>query len=186
MNFSRNGEKPHDLGVHSRAEKASLSLGALSAPGEALLQKLFSTFPEGWPGLGLVLMRLAVGLSAIVQGIGTFIDSPAQMLSCTIGSLEIIAGAALLIGFLTPIAGASASLGNLAIAVSWFRTSGENAHVKTVAALYLVVISIAVTLLGPGAFSLDARLFGRREIIIPEASRPPLHDVRKLQDKEKA
>jgi uncharacterized membrane protein YphA (DoxX/SURF4 family) len=155
-------------------------------PGRLWLQKLFSTFPEGWPGLGLVLMRLAVGLSGIVQGIGTFIDSPAQMLSCAIGSLEIIAGAALLIGFLTPIAGASALLGNFAIAVSWFRTSGENAHDKTVAALYLVVMSIAITLLGPGAFSLDARLFGRREIIIPEASRPPLHDVRKVQDKEKA
>jgi uncharacterized membrane protein YphA (DoxX/SURF4 family) len=78
------------------------------------------------------------------------------------------------LAFLTPIAGASASLGNLAVGVSWFLTSGENAHDKTVGALYLVVISIAITLLGPGAFSLDARLFGRREIIIPEASRPPL------------
>ena len=154
-------------------------------PGRLSLQKLFSTFPEGWPGLGLVLMRLAVGLSGIVQGIGTFVDSPAQMLSCAIGSLEIIAGAALLIGFLTPIAGASALLCNFAIVVSWFRT-GENAHDKTVAALYLVVMSIAITLLGPGAFSLDARLFGRREIIIPEASRPPLRDVRKSQDREKA
>jgi uncharacterized membrane protein YphA (DoxX/SURF4 family) len=131
-------------------------------------------------------MRLAVGLSAIVQGIGTFIDSPAQILSCAIASLEILVGAVLLIGFLTPIAGASASLGNLAIAVSWFQTSGENTHDKTVAALFLVVMSIAITLLGPGAFSLDARLFGRREIIIPEASRPPLHDVRKSQDEEKA
>jgi hypothetical protein len=35
------------------------------------------------------------------------------------------------------------------------------------------VMSIAITLLGPGAFSLDAHLFGRREIIIPGASRPP-------------
>ena len=119
-------------------------------------------------------MRLAVALSAIVQGISTLIESPAQMLSWAIGSLEILVGTALLIGFLTPIAGASASLSNLAIGVSWLPTSGDNAHDKTVAALYLVVISIAITLLGPGAFSLDARLFGRREIIIPEASRPPL------------
>lgn len=119
-------------------------------------------------------MRLAVGLSGIVQGIGTLIDSPAQMLGYAIGSLEIITGAALLIGFLTPIAGACASLGNIAFAVSWFRASGESAHDKTVAALYLVVMSIAITLLGPGALSLDARLFGRREIIIPEASRRPL------------
>jgi uncharacterized membrane protein YphA (DoxX/SURF4 family) len=119
-------------------------------------------------------MRLAVALSAIVQGISTCIESPTQILSWAIGSLETLVGAALLIGFLTPIAAAFASLGNLAIGISWFLTSGENAHDKTVADLYLVVISIAITLLGPGAFSLDARLFGRREIIIPEVSRPPL------------
>ena len=118
-------------------------------------------------------MRLAVALSAIVQGVGTFIESSAQIPSWAIGSLEVLVGAALLIGFLTPIAGALASLGNLAIGMSWFLTSGENAYDKKVAALYLVVISIAITVLGPGAFSLDARLFGRREIIIPEASRPP-------------
>jgi uncharacterized membrane protein YphA (DoxX/SURF4 family) len=119
-------------------------------------------------------MRLAVALSAIVQGISTFIESPTQILAWAIGSLEILVGASLLIGFMTPIAGASASLGNLAICVSWFLTSGENAHDRAVAAIYLVVISIAITLLGPGAFSLDARLFGPREIIIPEASRPPV------------
>jgi uncharacterized membrane protein YphA (DoxX/SURF4 family) len=119
-------------------------------------------------------MRLAVALSAIVQGIGTLVESPTQPLSWAVGLLEILVGTVLLIGFLTPIAGASAALGNLTVGVSWFLSSNENAHDKTVAALYLVVISIAITLLGPGAFSLDARLFGRREIIIPEASRPPI------------
>jgi uncharacterized membrane protein YphA (DoxX/SURF4 family) len=119
-------------------------------------------------------MRLAVALSAIVQSISTVVESPTQPRSWVIGLPEILVGTALLIGFLTPIAGASASLGNLTIGVSWFLSSGENAHDKTVAALYLIVMSVAITLLGPGAFSLDARLFGRREIIIPEASRPPL------------
>jgi uncharacterized membrane protein YphA (DoxX/SURF4 family) len=119
-------------------------------------------------------MRLVVALSAAVQGTGTLIQSPTLMLNWAIGLLEILVGTSLLIGFLTPIAGAAASLGNLAIGVSWFLRSDENAHDKTVAALYLVVVSIAITLLGPGAFSLDARLFGRREIIIPEATRPPL------------
>jgi uncharacterized membrane protein YphA (DoxX/SURF4 family) len=119
-------------------------------------------------------MRLAIALSAIVQGINMFIQSPAQALSWAIGLFEILIGTALLIGFLTPIAGAFASLVNLMAGVSWFLTPGEGTHDKAVATLYLVVISIAITLLGPGAFSLDARLFGRREIIIPEASRPPL------------
>jgi uncharacterized membrane protein YphA (DoxX/SURF4 family) len=87
------------------------------------------------------------------------------------GSLEILIGTALMIGFLTPIAGACASLGNLANGVSWSLTSGGNTN--AIIAAYLVVICIAITLLGPGAFSLDARLFGRREIIIPGRPRPP-------------
>jgi uncharacterized membrane protein YphA (DoxX/SURF4 family) len=117
-------------------------------------------------------MRLTVALSAIVQAVDTLIESPAQPLSWVIGLLEIFVGAAFLIGFLTPFAGAFASLGNLAIGVSWFLATGGDAHEKALAAIYLAVISMAITLLGPGAFSLDARLFGRREIIIPEASRP--------------
>ena len=119
-------------------------------------------------------MRLAVALSAIVQGISTFIEPTVQILGWVIGSLETLIGVALMIGFLTPIAGAFASLVSLAIGVSWFLTPGNHTPDRTVAAFYLLVISIAVTVLGPGAFSLDARMFGRREIIIPEASRPPL------------
>jgi hypothetical protein len=43
-----------------------------------------------------------------------------------------------------------------------------NNHISALAAFNLAAISAALVLLGPGAFSLDARLFGRREIIIPE------------------
>jgi uncharacterized membrane protein YphA (DoxX/SURF4 family) len=119
-------------------------------------------------------MRLTVALTAITQCVFTLLGSHTQVLSWAIGSLEVLVGIALLFGFLTPIAGASALLGNLAIAIYWFLTSGENAHGKAVASIYLAVISLAIVLLGPGAFSVDARLFGRREIVIPEASRRPL------------
>jgi len=33
-------------------------------------------------------------------------------------------------------------------------------------------MAAAVVLLGPGALSLDARLFGRREVTIPEKANP--------------
>ena len=46
--------------------------------------------------------------------------------------------------------------------------TGANDHISAFAAFNLAAISAALVLLGPGAFSLDARLFGRREIIIPE------------------
>lgn len=138
------------------------------------MQRFFSTFPEGWPGVGILVMRLAVALTAMTQGVFTLVGSHTQVLNWAIGLLEVLAGMALLFGFLTPIAGASALLCNLAIGISCFLTSGENAHGKAVASIYLAVISLAIVLLGPGAFSVDARLFGRREIVIPEASRPPL------------
>jgi hypothetical protein len=44
---------------------------------------------------------------------------------------------------------------------------GAAVLVDRVAAVILIVDAAALTLLGPGALSLDARLFGRREIIIP-------------------
>jgi hypothetical protein len=37
----------------------------------------------------------------------------------------------------------------------------------------LMVLATAIALLGPGAFSIDSRLFGRREILIPHATREP-------------
>ena len=76
--------------------------------------------------------------------------------------------AALLVGFLTPAASAAATVGYLMTGVSSFLMTEANNHISTFAAFDLAAISAALALLGPGAFSLDARLFGRREIIIPE------------------
>jgi uncharacterized membrane protein YphA (DoxX/SURF4 family) len=119
-------------------------------------------------------MRLAVALTTITQSVLTLIGSHTQVLSWATGSLEGLVGMALLFGFLTPIAGAFALLYNLAICISCFLASGDNALGKAIPFIYLAVISLAIVLLGPGAFSIDARLFGRREIVIPEASRPLL------------
>jgi uncharacterized membrane protein YphA (DoxX/SURF4 family) len=137
------------------------------------LQKLFSNFPDGWPGIGLFLIRLAVSLSAIVQGVCTLVvagnSGPTPW---AIGLLEIIVGVALLFGVLTPIAGVLAALVNLLTAISLPLTYGANTHAGMFAAIDVLVMSTAIVLLGPGAYSVDARLFGRREIIIPEGRQP--------------
>jgi uncharacterized membrane protein YphA (DoxX/SURF4 family) len=57
--------------------------------------------------------------------------------------------------------------------VASFWMTETNNHISTLAAFNLAAISAALVLLGPGAFSLDARLFGRREIIIPEGRLSP-------------
>ena len=90
---------------------------------------------------------------------------------CAIGLLECVVGAALLIGFLTPIAGSLSAIVNGVIAFFLVQKLAVHASARICSVMNVVVISLALILLGPGAFSLDARLFGRREIIIPQGRR---------------
>jgi uncharacterized membrane protein YphA (DoxX/SURF4 family) len=121
-------------------------------------------------------MRFAVGFSATHQGVETLIasDNP-TLASWTIGLVAIFVGAALFVGFLTPITGTSAAIGNSALVVLLFAGPAASAHDKVLTAIDVAVLSIALVLLGPGAFSLDAYLFGRREIIIPKGNVPRSH-----------
>jgi uncharacterized membrane protein YphA (DoxX/SURF4 family) len=83
------------------------------------------------------------------------------------GGLAGIAGILLLAGFFTPI---GAALTGLNAAAQWISIlpplQGEFLQSRVLAAL-LTALSAAIILVGPGAFSIDARLFGLREIIIP-------------------
>jgi uncharacterized membrane protein YphA (DoxX/SURF4 family) len=124
--------------------------------------------------MGLLLLRAAVGIAAVAEGIFYF-SGPPDLPSgrWLLGSVLIASGAALAAGFLTPIAGVLVVLSFLGIALSWFSAPPWGLHDARVVAFGMIIAAAALVLLGPGAFSLDGRLFGRREIVIPPQSRPP-------------
>lgn len=131
-----------------------------------MVQRAFSTFPSGRPGVGLLLLRLVIGVAMLAEG-ATCLATPARTTAWTwvVGLLGFAVGLALLVGFLTPVAGVLAALLGLA-SLAW-----PPADSSVPSATFLIVlgclVATAVCLLGPGAFSVDAHRFGRREIRIP-------------------
>ena len=112
------------------------------------MSRLFHVFPDGRTGLGLLLLRGTLGAAALIGGRADLVAG-----KWIFGCLAILAALALWIGFATPMAAVLAGLGGLL-------ASGPPM-------VFMAAIAVSVVLLGPGAFSVDARLFGLREIIIP-------------------
>lgn len=138
------------------------------------LQRLFSAFPGGLPGGGLLLLRATVGIIGLVQGALFLVDHTGVALENWIAGLALAgSGALLIVGFLTPVAGAIMGLTALAAGATFLRPAGTNLVGEPLSIVLVAVIAIAVALLGPGAFSLDRHLFGRREIIIPRTQPSP-------------
>jgi len=139
---------------------------------EAALQRIFSTFPGGSPGLGLLLLRIMVGGTAATLGTQYFSDTIDRTpIIWTLAVILILGGTSIVIGFLTPFASLAVGLCVFGITISWFPAPPLNGLGMRFLAFVVVTTAVGIALLGPGAFSLDGYLFGRREIVIPP--RPP-------------
>ena len=120
-----------------------------------LLQRLFSTFANGWPGIGLLFQRFLTAV-ALLQYAIHFLGEALQSLLIVPHMVGAVAGALLFVGFWTPLAGAV-----VAIAEIWivFSQPGDRwIHV------ILAILGATLAMIGPGAWSIDARLFGRKHI----------------------
>ena len=132
---------------------------------------MFSIFPDGWPGAGLLLLRAAAGSVFIIQGTAYFgvKPQPSFVLLAVVSAMCAV-GFLLLIGFLTRFVAVVGAMVGASTVFSWFPGSNVGPLVTPMTAALWGVIAVALICLGPGALSLDARLFGRREIIIPTSS----------------
>jgi uncharacterized membrane protein YphA (DoxX/SURF4 family) len=130
---------------------------------------LFSTFPNGWPGIGLLLLRVAAAAGLIGQSAACLTDPHGGTWGTwAVGAMAALIGVLLLLGLMTPVAGTLGALGSAGIVLSWLPSPTPNALGAGLAGFLPVVVALAIALLGPGAISVDAALFGRREITIPQ------------------
>jgi len=124
-----------------------------------LLQRLFSMFPDGWPGAALLLLRLAAGILLIQDGVLALLGRP-ELQTTILQSAAIAAGTLLILGLWTPIAGA------LVILVEVCGMLIGTTHGRS--SILLAAFGAALIALGPGVRSIDARRYGRKRFEIRE------------------
>ena len=123
------------------------------------MQRLFSTFADGWPGGGLLLLRLLTGAALIDFGISGIREGPPP-LTVALQIIGVAAAILLLVGMFTPLAGALAAAAKVWIAISRFSSHSGDPWVT----LAQAILAAALAMIGPGAWSIDARRYGRKHI----------------------
>jgi hypothetical protein len=121
------------------------------------VQRLFSMFPRGLPGLALLLLRTSVACGVLLHAYGHRGELAVGLL---VGS--VLVATMLFIGLLTPVVALLALAVQLALPLM--------CSVDFLCAGYIAISilnALALSMLGPGAYSIDAYRFGRRVIDLP-------------------
>ena len=116
-----------------------------------------SSFPRGSAGFGLLMLRMAVGLQLLSESNCT------GALPWWQAAVVTLVGLALVLGALTPVAAVSAALYQM---LCLAHANWPHATPLLIAAM----TAVALALMGPGAYSVDARLFGRRRLVLPASA----------------
>lgn len=116
------------------------------------MKQLFSIYPAGLAGLALLLLRCSLALVFTSE----FLDLRSWP-ALVVNGLAI----ALLAGFATRALAALASIVGLLTLIAWD-------HPMAILLLGRSIDALALALIGPGAYSIDAVLYGRATITLPK------------------
>jgi len=120
------------------------------------VQRRFSMFPGGTAGAALLLLRVSVAMTLVVDGTANWPSVASSWALLVI----LLPAFSLIVGLFTPYGAIACGL----IQLAFFVESGGS-HCFHIAMFFLNCVTVA--LLGPGAYSVDARMFGLQLLIIP-------------------
>ena len=119
------------------------------------LRRLFSTFAHGWPGAGLLLLRLVIAVALVYQVSVTLLNGH-TLESALTEILTAIVAILLLVGMWTPITGTLTA----PIELRNIFARADNPWM----CVLLGALGISIAMIGPGAWSVDARRYGWKRI----------------------
>ena len=131
------------------------------------MQRLFAMFPQGGPGVALLILRISVAATFLISlaNLNDVSSVPLRFAGLSVICLICIS---LSIGFLTPILSVIVCVAVITNLLIDFNSSN-------LLLLATIFDSAALALLGPGAYSVDAKLYGRRVTVVsPRKDTKPL------------